>query len=109
MGNPAIEELRKRKAEIEAQLREAEEKDLAERREAVSEKIYGLSEEQKKVILSLLEHDRTTCSDENPCNGYFYSSERWRCRKCMLMEIFNHEHGGDFDFKICVEIEKVVL
>ena len=102
-----IDNLRKKKADIEAQLREAEEKELQEKQDAVSAKIDALSEEQKEFILSLMEHDRTSCSDTHPGNGFCYSDERWRCRKCMLMEIFNHEHGGCFDFHFTVEIDKV--
>ncbi len=104
----SIDELRKAKEAIEAELREAEEKEQQRKEDAVIAKIDALTEEQKEFILSLMDHERTSCSDSDPCNGYSYTNERFRCRKCMLMEILNHGHGGCYDFKFTVDIDKVM-
>lgn len=102
-----LEELRKQQQEIEAQIKAAEDEERRKREVAVIKKIEALTTTEKEVILSLMEHDRTSCSDEHPSNGYSYYGEKYRCRKCMLMEILNGEHGGRFDFDISVDINEV--
>ena len=99
--------LQRKKTDFEKQYEKDKEAALNEMEAAVSMKITSLTSEQKTLLLSMLEHDRTSCSDENQCNGYSYSSKHWRCRKCMLMEILRGEHGGTFDFKITVDIHEV--
>ena len=102
-----FQKLQQKKTEFEKQYKQERETLLKDMEDAVSMKIRSLTEEQRMLLLSMMEHDRTSCSDEDQCNGYFYSNEHWRCRKCMLMEILRGEHGGTFDFKITVDIHKV--
>lgn len=54
----------------------------------------------------MISHDRTSCSDVNPANGYNckYGS---KCRKCHLIEILNGEWGdGDFEADFEVHINQ---
>ena len=102
-----LDDLTKQKEELEAQIKAVEEEEPRAKEKAVLDKIKAITPEKKEMILGLMEHDRTSCSDENPCNGYSYYNDRYRCRKCMLMEILNGEHGGRFDFDIAVEIREV--
>lgn len=102
-----LEDLKRQKEELEAQIKAVEEEEQRAKEKAVLDKIKAMTPEKKAMILELMEHDRTSCSDENPCNGYSYYNNRYRCRKCMLMEILNGEHGGRFDFDIVVEIREV--
>ena len=102
-----LEDLKRQKEELEAQIKAVEEEEQRAKEKAVLDKIKAITPEKKEMILGLMEHDRTSCSDENPCNGYSYYNDRYRCRKCMLMEILNGEHGGRFDFDIAVEIREV--
>ena len=102
-----LEDLKRQKEELEAQIKAVEEEEQRAKEKAVLDKIKAITPEKKEMILGLMEHDRTSCSDENPCNGYSYYNNRYRCRKCMLMEILNGEHGGRFDFDIVVEIGEV--
>lgn len=75
------------------------------KRKEVITKIESYSPEQKDFILSLLKHNHK--GEEYSCDyGYSYYKEYWGCPKCMLTEIFNGEHGGDFDFQFEVEIFK---
>ena len=46
-------------------------------------------------LLTLLDHECASCSDENPCNGWF--GKECRCRKCGLMELINDEYHFDDD------------
>lgn len=104
-----LDELRKRQQEIEAQIKEAEEEELREREKEVVKKIDSLTSEQKKNILSVIKHDRTSCSDEHPRNGFGTASNGgFRCRKCALMEILNGEQGGFYDFDFNVDINEVL-
>jgi len=102
-----LDELRKQREELEAQIKAAEEEEQREHENAVLQKIDAITPEMKEAILSIMKHDRTSCSDDNPCNGYSYIDGRYRCRKCMLMEILRGDHGGQFDFDLTVEISEV--
>lgn len=102
-----LEALRKQQQEIEAQIKEEEDAERRKREETVIKKIEALTPTEKEMILSLMKHDRTSCSDEFPRNGYSDYGGKYRCRKCMLMEILNGEHGGRFDFDISVDINEV--
>lgn len=101
------EKLDKQQADLEKQIEAIRKETIRERMQRVSSKLADMTDEKKKLILSLMEHDRTSCSDESPCNGYSEYEDHFRCTKCMLMEIFNGEWGGQFDFKITAEIEDV--
>lgn len=99
-----LEELRK---EIDTKIAEEKEKIAQEKRDATTAKIDSFTEEQKEFLLSLIEHDRTSCSDTNVSNGLYSSRDGgWRCRKCMLIEVLNGEHGGEFDFSLVPEFHK---
>lgn len=110
----SLDELRSKRAELEAQqkkldteIKKMKEDEKRLREEQVHAKIEALTPEQKTALLSLIKHDRSSCSDADPCNGYSYATDNYRCRKCMLMEILNGEHGGMFDFDITVDIERI--
>ena len=82
---------------------EAEEAELYERI-TVTKHIQYLRE-NKEIILSLIDHSRTSCSDDNCCNGYIISDGFARCNKCFLIEILNGEWGdGDFEVTFDVNI-----
>ena len=66
-------------------------------------KINSITDDEIKTILKFTKHDRSSCSDDDPCNGFYYdkSNKRsYRCRKCALMELLE-EKSGFFDF--CLE------
>ena len=63
-------------------------------------KINSISDDEIKTILKFTKHDRSSCSDDDPCNGIYYTDDgkrTYRCRKCALMEILE-EKSGFFDF-----------
>ena len=77
-------------------------KKLAEERNylKIHSKINSITDDEIKTILKFTKHDRTNCSDDDPCNGFYYDKndkETYRCRKCALMEILK-EKSGFFDF-----------
>ena len=83
---------------------------LAAKQRDVLDRILNMSDEEKKYIIAHTEHTRSTCSDENPCNGLFSASNGgYRCPKCMLMEILNGEHGGKYDFHLHFDIYEVTV
>lgn len=103
-------------AERDRLIKEAEEAKaalLAIKQAEVEKRIANMSEEEKAYIIAHTEHTRSSCSDENPCNGYhgdsYLRNEGFRCPKCMLMEILNGEHGGAYDFRLSFEIFKVTV
>lgn len=82
------------------------EEELNAKKKEVAKKIDYIREHQD-IILPLISHDRTSCSDVNPANGYNceYGS---RCRKCHLIEILNGEWGaGDFEVDFDVHINQI--
>lgn len=121
----SLEELREKKRQLESQQKhlEAQQKQLDKEIEqakvielkraqnAVSKKIEDMTDKEKKFILDHIDHNAPDCSDYNPCNGFNYSigGPSWRCKKCMLMEIFNGEHDGMFDFELTVDINEVTV
>lgn len=102
-----LQKLKEERKKLDALIAEEEEKQLNIKRAAVENKIHNYSEEEKKFMLSLLRHSCSSCSDASPYNGYYNGG--YRCNKCMLMEILNGEHDGDFDFHFDVFIEKVTV
>ena len=99
------EDLRAQKKALEAKIAEAEKRELEAAQKKVEEKINSFSDEEKQFLLSLINHDRSSCDDDNIWNGW--DGERFRCSKCMLIEILNGQHGGEFDFSISVDIHRV--
>ena len=104
-------ELDKQREELKKQIEAAREERLIVEQNKVEEKIDVLTDEQKSFILSLMKHDRTSCNDNHVINGRWSShdGDGFRCRKCMLIEMFNGEHGGVYDFDIEVNINKVTV
>ena len=102
-----LQELRAKRDKLDKDIKELEEKELLERQRVVSNKISMMTDEEKQFILDHMEHSRTSCSDENPQNGYYDDEHKWRCQKCMLMEILSGQHEGRFDFKISADIWEV--
>ena len=95
--------------EIKEEKEEIKQQKISEKRKEVVKKIRYLRE-YKDVILPLLKHSRTYCSDENPCNGYDYSKGYARCNKCWLIEILDDEwydenDGENIDFDIEFDID----
>lgn len=102
-----LQEMKKQKEILEKQIIQQEELERSERQNAVISKIEKMTDEEKNILLNLVKHDRTSCSDEYPSNGYGSASYGARCNKCFLIEILNGEHGGRFDFSIDLNIWEV--
>ena len=110
----SLDELREKKRlreeeqkKLDKEIAKAEEDELMKAQRAVSKKIEEMTEEDKQFILDHMKHECNSCTDGFSENGYNWSRGNWRCRKCMMMEIFNGEHGGKFDFELTVDIHEV--
>ncbi len=78
-------------AGIETELKSIKEEQEALREEKLNAKIAYIRE-HADVILPLLEHDRTSCSDTNVDNGFGSRGDNgYRCAKCALIELIQHE------------------
>lgn len=103
-------ELYEKISKIKKEKEEIRENELVEKKKSVAKKIQYLRD-NRDIILPLIEHSRTSCSDENYCNGYSSSDGYARCNKCFLIEILNGEWGdGEFevDFNIgisCTDVD----
>lgn len=102
-----LQEMREQRKRLDAEIAQAEKEELAKKQKAVEDKIASYSDEEKAFMLKLIEHTRTSCDDENPWNGW--DGGKFRCNKCMLMEILNGQHGGEFDFSFDVYISRVTV
>ena len=106
--NDQIKELQRKRKEMDDEIKSLEEQALALKREKEAENIKYLRE-HRDVILGLLHHNRSSCSDENPINGYSSSAGYARCNKCHLIEILDGYYcDGDFEVSFNVNISKVV-
>lgn len=65
---------------------------------------------QHGSLLQHIKHDRTSCNDDNPCNGYIESKGYARCNKCHLIEVLrDHDLGvHNFSVNINVALEKII-
>jgi len=101
------QELHELISQAEKQRKLLEEEELQKRKNAVKIKMKKLRE-QKDLILSLIDHSRTSCSDSNVCNGYGSADYGARCAKCHLIEIFDQEwDDGEFEVYFDVAITKI--
>lgn len=113
----SLSELRERRRQIDEEAKQldqeiakAKEQALIVERERVANKLEAMTDEEKELILKHMRHSRTSCSDDNACNGLYSTRDGqadWRCDKCMLIEMFNGEHWGNYDFKLTVDITRV--
>lgn len=104
----AERELYERLNEIREEKEEIRQQKISEKRREIAKKIRRIRE-HKDVILPLLKHSRTSCSDENHCNGYITDGYA-RCNKCWLIEILDDEwydenDGENIDFDIEFDID----
>ena len=100
------EELKNLKKQIELQENKIKEKEIEDRKQKAKIKLDKFRE-NKEIILNLIEHDRTSCSDENPCNGYGSADYGARCKKCHLIEILNDDEMDGFDVSVDFIITKI--
>lgn len=79
---------------------------ISDKRKEIDKKIEYL-QEHKDIILPLFKHEMTSCSDEHPCNGYCYSIESARCKKCYLIEILNGVWRSEINIKFDIDFYDV--
>lgn len=100
------EELLKKQKEIEKQLEDIREIEYKQRIEANRIKLDKLRND-KDFILSLFEHQRTSCSDDYISNGYGSAEYGARCNKCHLIEILNSDYDNEFEVCLDFTITKI--
>lgn len=98
-------DLIKQRQKLDAQIAEAKEIEIQKKYDKTYKKLDQITPEEKKIILKYMKHSCSSCSDDNPCNGYGSAEYGAKCNKCFLVEIFNGEHGGRFDFNLNVVID----
>jgi len=103
MSKIELEELQKK---IKEQQQEIYDEEIRQRKDIAKVKVDKLRE-HKDLILSFMEHNRTSCSDTNVCNGYGSASYGARCNKCHLIEILNNEWSDDWEVSIDVTITRI--
>jgi dsDNA-binding SOS-regulon protein len=91
------EELAKEEAElydkinkIRDEKEQLHQQELILKKQEVAKKIQHLRE-NKDVVLSLVKHSRSSCSDKNVSNGYGSAEYGARCSKCHLIEILDED------------------
>jgi hypothetical protein len=100
------QELVKENVELNKRIKEIQEKRI--QMEIALNKIQlDKLREHKGLILNLIEHDRTSCSDENPSNGYGSADYVARCDKCHLIEILNSDWNNEFSVDFNISISRI--
>lgn len=97
------------KKKLDKEIAEVEAQELADAQRKVEQKIESMSNEEKERILASMKHECGSCIEGVSQNGYSYHRGNWRCRKCMMMEILDGQHGGEFDFEFTVDISRVTV
>ena len=98
--------LKEELSQIEQEENQIREEEICEQKEEARKRLEFLRV-HKEFILSLLEHSRTSCSDEHPCNGYSFSEGYSRCETCHLIEILNGDWGDDYEIDFSVSIREI--
>lgn len=76
-------------------------------RETVKEKMRTLRE-NSELILSLIDHSKKSCSDDNPFNSYVHDNGHPECTKCKLIDMFQNEwEDGFWDVNIEISVHEV--
>ena len=106
-----LEEMRKQRKELDAQIAAKEKEELLNAQQAVIKKVEDIPEEERRILLKHLKHTCGSCKDDddNPTNGWSHSRGYAACPKCALMEIFDGWHGGELDFQFEVSVHKVTV
>lgn len=81
------------------------EEEKAKQKKAELQKRYDFVTEHVDLLLELTpKHGRTSCSDENPCNGLYTPSRLPRCNRCALLQIkqegYNDALVVDIDLRL---------
>lgn len=76
-----------RKAQLEAELNEIRQQETQELNKAAFSRIVRILD-NADVLLSLISHSRSSCSDDNPSNAHTTHGRggHFRCAKCGLMQ-----------------------
>jgi len=107
LSQMSVKELQELSEQLEKQKQILKDEKLNKLKSIAKVKIEKLRE-QKDLILSLIDHSRTSCSDSNVCNGYGSADYGARCTKCHLIEIFDQEWSdGEFEVDFNVTITKI--
>jgi len=108
IDNLTLDEINNIQRELDKRKTELKLKQI-EMRQDIAKQHIDIIRKYKDVILPLIEHDRSSCSDENPCNGFGSASYGARCNKCHLIEILDGQYGNEFDVKfevVIIDIEE---
>ena len=92
--------------EIDKQKQTIKDEEIRKRKEISKKKLDKLRE-HKDFLLEIIDHDRTSCSDDNVCNGYGSASYGARCSKCRLIEVLNDDWDDEWEVDINVIITKI--
>ena len=106
-----LKSIDKRLVQIEEEskmLAEEKEKLLREQKLKKNEEQLEKLRKHREAILDIFEHDTTSCSDDNVCNGVFQMhTGLCSCRKCALIEILDGKWGNDYEVSFSINILKV--
>jgi hypothetical protein len=58
-------------------------------------------------LLQVLEHDRTSCNDDNRANSHANSEGACRCARCALLDMVEHGNFADFEISLSVGVREV--
>ena len=93
--------------QIEERLKKIKQEELRKRGAVAASNVQELRQ-HKDMLIKLIKHDRTSCSDTKISNGWHSASYGARCNKCLLIEILNCEWDDEmFEVDISVNITEI--
>lgn len=99
-ANVSDEELRQ---ELECRAEAKRDAEFMERRERLRTLVTN-----RDALLALVPHGRSSCSDDDPNNGFYSRSGGGpRCDRCALMEL-TEDHADNFDFTLDLRFTRVL-
>ena len=67
---------------------------------------FRLLVQHRDVLLKFVPHGRTSCSDENPCNGLGTAGYGARCDRCALLQL-NEYDCVSYDVQVGLHVRTV--
>lgn len=95
--------------QINDQIEKIKDKELNKRRENAKDQMVKLRQYKDFILSEILpKHDRSSCNDDNVCNGLDTADYGYRCTRCTLLELLEDEwRDGDYEVSFNVTIEKI--
>ena len=109
-----IDEINKERAKLQEKLKklDTEEEKIKEverqDKRKQTQKLVNLMREHKDLVLAMFpKHSRTSCSDEDVCNGFYSCEGHYRCKRCAILEILDGDDLTGIEVSFGIDFHEI--